>query len=58
MANLTMHPQVNHRWALEHMEEVGFYSVIGIVAVSLLILVGLFFLAENALQMVAVMFHG
>jgi hypothetical protein len=58
MADLIMHPQVNHRWAIEHMSEVGFYSVIGIGVVTVLILLGLYMLAENALQMVAVIFHG
>ena len=56
MANLQMHPQVNHRWALEHIESVGFYSVLGIGVVVLLILLGIYFLAENALQLLAVIF--
>jgi len=53
-----MTAHVNHRPEIEQAEEVGFYSVLGVAAVALLLLFGIYELAQHALAGVASLFSG
>lgn len=55
---VTMTAHVNHRPEIEQAEEVGFYSVLGVAAVALLLLFGIYELAQHALAGVASLFSG
>jgi hypothetical protein len=48
----------SHHHASTHLGSVGFYSTIAVFAVAVLILFGLFMLAQNAMQGVAALFAG
>lgn len=48
----------NHRHTGSHFGEVGFYSLLGMAAVTLLIGFGIYELAQHALQGVAAMLGG
>jgi hypothetical protein len=53
-----MTTHVNHRPEIERAEEVGFYSILGVTAVALLLLFGIYELAQHALTGVASLFSG
>ena len=58
MTHTLTHPQTHEHTATSHLGEVGFYSLLGMAAVSLLLMFGVYWLAQDALQGVAALFAG